>query len=394
MAVASRRHAGKTLAVIGASEFQVPLILKAQELGCVVHAFAWECGDPGEELADVFHPVSTAEHEEVLRICQEVGIDGACTIGSDFNNITATWVANRMGLPANTDECVRLSTNKRAMRQAFAAAGDPSPKSIPVAEGESLPAELEDLAYPVIVKPSDRSGSRGITKVLERCELPGALAAAWHESFCKVALVEEFLEGDEFSVECLSWEGIHHVLQITRKYTTGAPRFIETAHLEPPLLTTDVAQRIERVVSRALVTLGVKQGASHAEVKVNGCGEPWIVEIGSRMGGDFIGSDLVQLSCGIDYVGAVVDVALGTKPNIDGFSSPRAAAVRFVLSQQDAEALERLRSEHPELIVHGSWDVPHGHEVTDSSTRFGYCVMAAKTTDELVGWLPKGDVHG
>ena len=53
-----------------------------------------------------------------------------------------------------------------------------------------------------------------------------------------------------------------------------------------------------------------------------------------------------------------------------------------------------LRSEHPELIVHGSWDVPHGHEVTDSSTRFGYCVMAAKTTDELVGWLPKGDVHG
>ena len=89
-----QRHAGKILAVIGASEFQDPLIRRARELGCTVHAFAWECGDVGERTADVFHPVSTAEKEEVLRICRSIRADGVCTIGSDFNNITATWVAN------------------------------------------------------------------------------------------------------------------------------------------------------------------------------------------------------------------------------------------------------------------------------------------------------------
>ncbi len=384
------RHDGKVLAVIGASEFQVPLIRKAQSLGCTVHAFAWECGDLGESIADVFHPVSTAERDEVLRICKEVGVDGVCTIGSDFNNITATWVANRMGLSANTDECARLSTDKRAMRKAFAAAGDPSPVSIPVREGDSMPTELDGLTYPVIVKPSDRSGSRGITRLSSPEGLLDALTTAWDESFCKIALVEEFLEGDEFSVECMSWEGMHHVLQITRKFTTGNPHFIETAHLEPSLLPAEECARVEQVVMHALDTLGVQKGASHAELKVNGRGEPWIVEIGSRMGGDYIGSDLVPLSTGVDFVGAVVDVALGTEPDLRGLSSPRASAVRFVLSEEDVAILTDLRSKRPDLVVSESWSVPVGHEVVDSSTRFGHCIMAADSAEELLPWLAGG----
>ncbi len=383
------RHDGKVLAVIGASEFQEPLILKAKELGCTVHAFAWECGDPGEKSADVFHPISTAERETILGICREVGVDGVCTIGSDFNNITATWIANQMGLPANSDECVRVSTDKKAMRAAFAAGGDPSPRSIPARKGEPLSSEIRDLAFPVIVKPADRSGSRGITKVEDATGLEDALAAAWGESFGGIALVEDFLEGDEFSVEGLSWEGEHRILQITRKFTSGAPSFIETAHIQPPLLDAEVVGRIEDVVSHALCTLGVKLGASHAEVKVNEKGEPWIVEIGSRMGGDYIGSHLVQLSTGVDFVGAVVDVALGTKPAIDEDARRGASAVRFVLSQNDADTLERLRAERPDLVVSGSWESPAGRKVTDSSTRFGHCIMAADSPEELLSWLPE-----
>ncbi|MBR3225033.1 MAG: ATP-grasp domain-containing protein [Atopobiaceae bacterium] len=384
------RHDGKVLAVIGASEFQVPLIRKAQTLGCTVHAFAWQCGDLGESVADVFHPVSTAERDEVLRICREVGVDGVCTIGSDFNNITATWVANRMGLSANTDECVRLSTDKQAMRKAFMMAGDPSPKCVPVREEMPLSKSLDELTYPVIVKPSDRSGSRGITKLSSPDGLMDALAFAWEESFSKTALVEEFLEGDEFSVECMSWEGSHHVLQITRKFTTGAPHFIETAHLEPALLSAEECASVEQVVMHALDTLGVQQGASHAELKINGRGEPWIVEIGSRMGGDYIGSDLVPLSTGIDFVGAVVDVALGVRPDLRGFSSPRASAVRFVLTEEDVSALANLQSKYPDLVMHKSWNAPEGHEVVDSSTRFGHCIMAADSVEELLPWLCGG----
>ena len=382
---------GKVLAVIGASEMQDPLIRRARDLGCTVHAFAWKCGDVGERTADVFHPVSTAEREEVLRICRMVGVDGVCTIGSDFNNITATWVANRLGLAANTDECVRLSTDKHAMREAFAAAGDPSPRSIAVCETDDVDALLASVVYPAIVKPSDRSGSRGITGLEDSSGLHTALAVAWNESFNGVALVEEFLEGDEFSIECFSWQGIHHILQITRKYTTGAPHFIEMAHLEPPLLDPVLINRIEAVVRHALCTLEVWQGASHAEVKVNASGEPWIVEIGSRMGGDFIGSSLIPLSTGIDYVGAVIDAAFGVEPDLEAHALPRATAVRFVLSPDDAVVLDHLRSERPEFVVAGHWQHRGSSEIKDSSNRFGWCVMAADSAEELLPWLPTSD---
>ena len=293
-----------------------------------------------------------------------------------------------MGLPSNSEECIRLSTNKQAMRMAFADGGDPSPRSVAVRVGDDYETLTEVLSYPVIVKPSDRSGSRGITKALRASELQSALYSAWGVSFNGTALVEEFLEGTEFSVECFSWEGKHQVLQITRKYTTGAPHFVETAHVQPSGVDSITEKRIVSVVTHALGSLKVWQGASHAEVKVNARGEPWIVEIGSRMGGDFIGSSLVPLSTGIDYVGAVIDAALGIRPNLIPRHEARAAAVRFVLSSEDYKMVNRLRRDCPELIVEASWDKPVGRKVTDSSMRFGCCVMAADSVDTLTPWLP------
>lgn len=383
------RHKGKVLAVLGTSLFQEPLIRRAKELGCSVHAFAIPADDVGERIADVFHPVSTADKDEVLRICKEVGVDGICTIGSDFNNVVATWVANQMGLPANSDECAHISSDKHAMREAFAREGDPSPLSISVSKSSPLPFEADALRYPLIVKPSDRSGSRGITLVRDAADLDVAIERAWDVSFSGTALVESFLEGDEFSVESISWNGSHTVLQVTRKFTTGAPGFIETGHIEPPLLSEGVLARIRDVVTHALTTLKVKQGASHAEVKVAKDGYVGIVEIGSRMGGDFIGSDLVSLSTGIDYVGAVIDCALGVAPDLEPHSQPRAAAVRFILNELDASTLERLRESQPDIIVRADWKHPDGSQVTDSSTRFGFAILAAESTEELLPWLPE-----
>ena len=383
-----KRHEGKVLAVLGASLFQEPLIRRAQELGCTVHAFAIPANDVGEAVADIFHPISTADKEGVLQICREIGADGICTIGSDFNNVVATWVANQMGLPANTDECAHISSDKEAMRAAFSANGDPSPRSVPVSKGSALPDILDQMPYPLIVKPSDRSGSRGITLVRSASELAAALESAWDVSFAGMALVEDFLVGDEFSVECVSWEGEHTILQVTRKFTTGAPGFIETAHIEPPLLPDETVAAIKDVVTHALTTLGIRQGAAHAELKVSDEGRIGIVEIGSRMGGDFIGSDLVELSTGIDFVGAVVDCALGVAPDLEPHAQQRYAAVRFVLTDEDADALERLEQSRPEVIVRSDWKRPDGNQVTDSSTRYGYVILAADQLDDLLPWLP------
>lgn len=372
---------------MGANDFQNPLILKAQEKGIETHVFAVENGDVGERTADFFYPISTVERDVILEKCREIGVDGVATIGSDFNNITATYVANRLGLVANSDGAVLRSTNKHLMRETFAEHGDPSPKSVVAQEGAGIP-DVTGMTFPLIVKPTDRSGSRGIQKIEDEAQLPDALAGAFSCSWEHRAVIEEYLVGEEFSVEFVSWEGRHHFLQLTKKFTTGAPHFIETGHVEPGQVAPDAIERIERVVAHALDSLGVRYGASHSEIMVDDQGCPHIVEIGSRMGGDCIGSDLVQLSTGIDFVGAVVDISLGVEPDLRPAHPARFSAVRFVFSQEDVDVLDRICAEDPDILVRVSGIEGVGHEVTDSATRCGFYLMSAPSLERLSPYLP------
>lgn len=377
----------KKLAIIGASNFQNPLILKAQERGVETHVFAWECGDVGESTADFFYPISTADKEGILAKCREVGVDGVATIGSDFNNITASYVANRMGLVANPDDVVLNSTNKHLMREVFATHGDPSPKSVAAVRGDRMP-KFSGMSLPLIVKPTDRSGSRGIQKIYTLDQLPQALETAWECSWEHKAVVEEFLEGEEFSVEYISWKGEHHFLQLTKKFTTGAPHFIETGHLEPAQVSPDVLERVRQVIPHALDSLGIRFGASHSEIMIDDAGEPRIVEIGSRMGGDCIGSDLVELSTGIDFVGAVVDVALGQAPDLRPVHPPRYAAIRFAFGEEDVALLDGLRADSAGILNREVMSEDRGHEITDSSSRYGFYIMSSWSLGKLDPYLP------
>lgn len=376
----------KKIAIIGASYLQEPLIEKAKEMGLETHVFAWKSGDIGEKTADYFYPISIVEKENILKECQKIGIDGICSIASDLAAVTVNYVAHAMNLIGNTPECVRVSTNKHAMRECFEKNGDPSPKSMKVASAADL--QGIELKYPVIVKPLDRSGSRGITKLNDETGLSEAIERAKEQGFEKYALVEEFAVGQEYSVEYISWEGKHTFLALTQKYTTGAPHFIETGHLEPAFVEEPLLTTVKRVVEHALDSLGVTYGASHSELKISPAGEIKLIEIGARMGGDCIGSSLVPLSTGVDFVSDVIRVAMGEMPRIDKTVS-RAAAIRFVFCRKDLETLERIRLEHPEYLVCENIAEITGEEVADSSARFGYYVLVADTAEELLTYLPE-----
>ena len=302
----------KKLAIIGASYLQLPLIEKAKSMSIETHVFAWAANDVGETAADHFYPISIVEKEQILDKCRQIGIDGICSIASDLAMLAVNYVAEKMGLTGNSMECTLRSTNKHLMRQAFEQHGDPSPKSLLVECVDDL--RSVPLHYPVIVKPTDRSGSRGITKLDSPNGLAEAIENAKSQGFEKKALVEEFATGQEYSVEYISWQGEHHFLALTHKYTTGAPGFIETGHLEPAPVSEETVERVKAAVSHALNSLGIRYGASHSELKIDADGRIMLIEIGGRMGGDFIGSDLVELSTGVDYVRAVIDAALGERP--------------------------------------------------------------------------------
>ena len=364
----------KNLAIIGASYLQLPLIRKAKEMGFITHVFAWAANDVGEKEADFFYPISIIEKDAILKKCEEIGIVGICSIASDLASITVNYVASNLNLNANDMPTTMRCTNKYLMRETFRLNGDPSPLSF-IVNNENELKEL-CLKYPVIIKPTDRSGSRGIFKVNSPEILTESFYKALSESFEKKVLVEEFVEGTEYSVEYLSHKGVHNFLAVTLKYTTGAPHFIETAHSEPVFLEEIILDKIKKVVEHALTSLGVKEGASHSEIKIADDGTIKIIEIGARMGGDCIGSHLVKYSTGIDFLKAVIQVACNQSPDLSSSGLKQAVKVVFIFTEEDKKASETLKKTEPDKIL----DVIDTHfeligKTTDSSNRAGCYII-------------------
>ena len=363
----------KKLAVIGANEFQDPLIRRAREMGYETHVFAWAAGDVGEQSADVFHPISIVEKEAIWQACREAGVEACCSIGSDLATHTVNYVQRRLGQPCNPLFTDIAATDKYEMRRALLAAGLSCPGFLQVS-GVPSPEELEGLTYPIIVKPTDRSGSRGIFRAEDYASLTAAVPRALACSFGGRAILEEFIDGPEYSCEAISFEGRHEILAFTKKHTTGAPCFIETGHEEPSDIAPALLPALCEQVRAGLDALGIAFGASHTEFRLDASGRARIIEIGARMGGDCIGSDLVLLSTGIDYTAAVIDTACGRAPDLTPKRVPCRAEIRFIFGPED---LEDYRRAERESLWRASVSTDAGRDmtpVTDSSTRHGWWI--------------------
>lgn len=299
----------RKIAIIGGSYLQLPAVLKAKELGYEVHCFSWKDGAVCADYADYFYPISIIEKERILEECQRIGINGITTIASDVAVLTVNYVASNMGLISNPDDYSTITTNKYLMRQCFVDNGVPSPRFTIADDANKY--NIKAFKFPLIVKPTDRSGSRGVEKVLDPVQLDAAIQRARKESFSNTAIIEEFVTGREISVESISYKGRHYILQITDKVTTGAPYFVELEHHQPSSLPDDIKEQVKGIVLHALDALHIEYGASHSELKITEDGDIRVIEIGARMGGDFIGSTLVRLSTGYDFLEAVIKVAMG-----------------------------------------------------------------------------------
>lgn len=297
----------KKLAIIGASYLQKPLVIKAKEMGIQTHCFAWEEGAVCKEIADCFYPISITEKDSILDKCNEIGIDGITSIASDLASPTMCYVAEKMGLTSNPYSVALKAANKYAMRQCFVENGVTSPRFTIFNKNFSL----DNFFFPLIVKPTDRSGSRGVMKINRSEDIEPAIKHAQKESFSGEIIIEEFVDGAEVSVETISWEGKHYILAITDKVTSGEPYFVELEHHQPSLLSAETRMKIQNQTIKALNALNITFGASHSEFKITEKGEVFAIEVGARMGGGFIGSDLVQLSTGYNFLKGVIELSLG-----------------------------------------------------------------------------------
>ncbi len=360
----------KKLAILGASYLQKPLIEKAKEMGIETHCFAWDndlavC----KNISDFFYPISVLEKEQLLVKCKEIGIDGITTIATDICVPTIAFIAKNLNLISNTYKSSIIATNKAKMRLAFEDANVNSPKSICL-ENTKLINEL-NLSFPLIVKPTDRSGSRGVSKVYNEIELKNAIDRGLEESLENKVVIEEFIEGVEVSVESISWQGNHHILVITDKVTTGEPYFVELAHHQPSALSNEIQEKIKSETLKALNALEVKFGASHSEFKITNEGKVYAIEVGARMGGDFIGSDLVYLSTGYDFVKGVIDVSLG-KFSLPIIKNNKYSGVYFL--SKNSEKLVPIFNQTNQFEVKKEIFNTNLLEINNSNDRSGYLI--------------------
>ena len=305
----------KKILFLGAATFQIPPIQYALDAGYEVITADYLPDNPGHRLAHRAHVVSTIDREAILRVAQQEQIDGIMTFGSDVSAPTAAYVAAQMGLPGNPLDAVETLTDKARFRACLNRSGIQPLAHRGFAEGQfdAAMAYLNSAELPLVIKPVDSSGSKGVSILRDRAKAHEQLTYAFdHSIAAKRIVIEQYVQkhgkqvcGDGFVVNGkLAFVGF------------GDGHFYDDGHFLAPYAETfpgthsaEIYQRVRNKLQQIITAVGLQRGAFNLDVLVRPSGEPFIIEIGPRNGGNFIPRAL-HLNYGVDTVGASVESAL------------------------------------------------------------------------------------
>ena len=376
----------KRLLILGGSYLQIPAILEARSLGITTAVLDYNPDCPGRDLADHFYLESTVDNQAVLECAVDFATDGIMTLGTDWPMRSVAYAAEALDLCSISFSSACRSTNKLEMIQRFHETGVAHPDFIFF---DAATQTAEDLAgripYPCIIKPVDSSGSRGVVLLREPQFLKESLAYSANYSKSGQLIIEEFMVGPEVSVEVLIRDGEPQILTITDKVTTGFPHFVETMHTQPSRLSRADQMAINELARRACKELELKTGSAHVEIIVTADG-PKIVEVGPRMGGDFISTHLVPLSTGINMTQLVLLASLGCSPSLPP-RQPAGSCIRYV-NRGPGRFLQAVNLDSVRTmpgVVDADLFIKPGCEVKDlhsSLDRLGYIITQGRTARE------------
>ncbi len=321
---------GDTLFVIGAGTYQVPIIVAARAAGWRVVAVDGNDAAPGLRLADRARVVSIRDASACLAVAQEFGASGVVSICTEVGVRSAAHVAHVMGLPGISPHAAAAATDKWIMRNAFRQHGLAVPEFRRAHTPEEAERAASDIGYPVVIKPPDSSGSRGVRKVDDARQLAEAFAAAKTHTHGPV-LVEAFMDGVEATIEAMTFQGETRILAISDKEHLPFPACVSIGLNFPAYFDSAMHREIAVLVTRAVAALGIDNGPTHTEVIVTSTG-PMLVETAARGGGYRLFSDIIPLVSGVDAVKATLDIALGRVPEIEP-KFQRGAVLKFFAPQ-------------------------------------------------------------
>ena len=374
----------KSILVFGVGELQRSIIRRAKLMGLYTIGID-PCADAVcKDEVDAFEIVGGQDFEGTCAVVEKYGVDAIVTAATDKPLVMMARVAEKYGFPFYSVETAQWSTDKYQMKQRFLEGGAPCARGRLIAKVK----EADDLYYPLIVKPRDNSGSRGVKLCRNKEELQEAMQEALQYSHLDTGLVEEYIEGQEYSIEGLHYNGKSEVIQFTEKTTTEFPYNVELAHKQPANLTENQKNDIRELVSKIAKCMHFENCPSHTELKINERGI-FIIETSPRLGGDYITSTLVPLSTGINMEDQMLHIALGEKVDTTTGRFDKASGVCFfnlpcgkVTAIYDAikEVVTWPNVKEFSTSLKVGDDI---HPITSSLNRYGQFIIQAKNREAV-----------
>ncbi|MCZ8521670.1 MULTISPECIES: ATP-grasp domain-containing protein [Paenibacillus] len=390
----------KIVAFVEPSFYGVSFARAAYEQGHQVIAIVSSKDNPAKYgYEGIYHDLLVADIRDGESIYEAIagspyhGRLDALIPATDYASHLTAQAAERLGLRGVPYEAALRARNKDLARQAYEEHGVPGAKYKKVGTLEEAIEAAGAIGYPVVLKPTNCASSQGVYFINSPEELREAfgLLLEFKVTYMdfKVReeyLIEEYIDGQEFSVELFLQEGTPVFSAVTEKLTSPLPYFVEVLHTLPTSVHREREEEIIDTAVKALHAIGIVSGPSHVEVKLSAAG-PRIIEVNGRPGGDQISSDLLVQSFGIDVFAATVDYYLGTPVQLEP-SRRRASAIAYLTAERDGtvagiEGVEALR-ESP-YAVRSHISVRPGDRVAvarSSDDRLGYVITSADTPKE------------
>lgn len=272
---------------------------------------------PARAMADQFECIDLKDRDGLLTFARAArdgpGLDGVFTAGTDFSSSVA-WVAENLGLPGLPYSTAMKATDKCLMRDTFAAKGVPSPRFFSWSgegdPGHSLPS---GMSFPLVVKPVDNMGARGVRRVDRAAELAEACRAALLLSRTSRVIIEEFMDGPEFSLDAVVHAGKVTVCGVADRLIRFPPFFVEMGHTMPTNVGAETVRALEEVFAAGIRAIGIDNGAAKGDIKLTSNG-PMVGEIAARLSGGYMSGWTFPFSSGVEVTEAALNIAVGLPP--------------------------------------------------------------------------------
>ena len=304
----------KKLMLLGGLRYLLPVIEAAHKLGIYVITCDYLPDNIAHKYSDEYHNVSIVDKDAVLELARKLQIDGIMSFAVDPGVMTAAYVQEQMGLPGNPYESVCILQNKDRFRNFLTQHGFNVPKAKGFASIEEALSEKYWFPWPVIVKPTDSAGSKGVTRVDRLEDLEPALKVAFDHSISGRVIVEEFIEkqGCSSDTDCFSVDGkLKFVSFSAQRFDEDAPNpYTPSAYSWPSTFTKEQEEELTSEIQRLLTLLGMRTSIYNIETRVGTNGKPYIMEVSPRGGGNRL-AEMLRYATGVDLITNAVRAAVG-----------------------------------------------------------------------------------